>query len=795
MPQDFAGGIARYIDNFARVAGAVGHSVTIIARTSENIDTIIAPGVRLIGFVPRSILLNEPIQAPQPDAHPAYPYNILGYWPGLSYELAEYVLSLAQDLPPPDIIESQEYGALPYYLIQRRLTERTHIAQVPIVVQLHSASYDLRRINHEPSYRFPEYWVGQMEKFCIRAADAVLSPSRFLAKHTQQILGLDLDIATIPYPMLLPHSPGIVHPTPNDLVYVGRLEVRKGILPMLDACSHMWEQGASLQLTLIGGDTLFRPRGIRMSEYIQRRYHRWIQAGLLHIPGSMPQSDLLQRIRSAWAVIVPSLWENFPNTCIEAMGMGQIVLASRNGGQAEMITENGQDGFLFDWNKPGDFEQNLQHILALDPTERASIADRARTRIEHFCDPQRVLEQRIDHFADVISRHQQSRVFPSLLENTLAPITAASGEQPELLSVVIPFYNLGDYIGETVASVLNSSYRPLEVVIVDDGSTESAGLAKLKELEQAEVRIVRVSNNGLANARNVGAEAARGEFVAFLDADDTIEPDYYIRAIDVLRRYNNVAFVYSWVRWFETTDHIWPAWNVEFPYLLGHNMLAAFVVMPRARFLQAARNKPEVAYSLEDFEAWITLVEAGGVGVSLPFPLVNYRIRRGSMFRESQQDQQLYLYETIADLHPELYQRWGKELFSLQNANGSAMDWNHPALERSDHRTSTSEFQQTQHSYNQLWEEAQRLAKAWQDQKNYIDAQAKYIGDLEQRCNDLLHVVGSIQPPEPSNNGIIGVGDYLLGGRIIYGIRRQPIVHFMLRINFVKRFAKRLLRR
>ncbi|MDZ4720528.1 MAG: glycosyltransferase [Roseiflexaceae bacterium] len=684
-PQEYAGGIARYADTFARVAGGAGHEVTLIARMQEQTDTQLAPGVRLIGFVPRYEQRHIPQHSSRPDQHPTYPDNVIGAWPGLSYQLAETVLDVLRNTPAPDIIEVQEFGGFPYYLLQRKLTERGPLEHIPVLAHLHTAYYDLLKINQEPRYRFPEYWIGQMEKFCIRAADALLSPSKFLADHTRRTLGNDLAITTIPYPMLLPPaSLDTIEAIPGEIVCVGRLELRKGTLSLLAACAEMWERGADFRLTLIGGDTQFRPRDTTVGTFLRQRYAHWVDAGLLKLPGQMSQAAVLAHVRGAWAAVVPSLWENFPNTCIEAMGLGQVVLGSRSGGQAEMIAEDGVNGFLFDWNVPGEFEHKLQQVLVLSPDERRSIGQRAQQRIRELCNPEQVLQQRIAHFGQVIEQTTTRRIFPSMLEAQLpvAPAILRESEQSGLLSVVIPFYNLGAYVEETVASVLASTYRPLEIVIVDDGSTDSASTAVLAQLttRHTEIRVVRVPNGGLARARNLGADAARGEFLAFLDADDTIEPDYYARSIDVLHRYDNVAFVYSWVRWFESADHIWPTWNAEFPYLLGHNMLAAFVVMPRARFLQAARNKPELAYSLEDFEAWITLVEAGGVGVSLPHPLVNYRIRKGSMFRGSQRDQQLYLYELISELHPQAYQRWGAELFHLQNANGPAYTWNHPVL-------------------------------------------------------------------------------------------------------------------
>ncbi len=696
LPPEHSGGIARYAENMARVMAVQGHSVTIIVRTDQP-DTIAPiteiPGVRVVPMLPGYTKRHMLATTQHPDQHPSYPYNVIGDWPGVSYQMAQSVLDVIQNGPVPDVIETQEFGALPYYVLQRKLTERGPLEHIPILVHRHTALYETMQINQEPRYRFPEYWVGQMEKFCIRAADALLSPSHFLTEQTRQTVGATPEIATIPYPMLLEDrdSASVAETIlPGDIVYVGRLELRKGILQTIAACESLWKRGAQFRLTLIGGDTLFRPRGMMMSAYLRQRYGHWIASGLLMLPGPLAHADVQQRLRSAWAVLVPSLWENFPNSCIEAMNAGQVVLASQRGGQAEMIgNPQEMNGFLFDWDIPGDFERQLEHILSLSITERVAIGIRASQRIRKMCDPQHILAQRIRHFEQLIERHELRRVFPSALDIQLPaalPVVEAD-QQRGLLSVVIPFYNLGEYIQETVVSVLRSGYRPIEMVVVDDGSTDVASIARLRELadRHAELRVVCIPNGGLANARNVGADAARGEFLAFLDADDMVEPEFYSRAIDVLMRYDNVAFVYSWVRWFGLTDQIWPTWNTEFPYLLGHNMLAPIVVMSRVHFLQAARNKPVAAYNFEDYESWMSLVEAGGIGVSLPHPLVLYRVRDGSMYRLSNRDQQLYLFELLSKLHPELYQHWGAELFHLQNANGPAFLWSHPAALSAQH--------------------------------------------------------------------------------------------------------------
>lgn len=804
LPQEFSGGIARYIENWARVLGETGHEVVIISRTEHPCDTQIARGVRLLGVVPRHTLLESPNPNGLPDTHPAYPYNVLSYWPALSFHMAEDVFALARQLSPPDIIEVQEYGALPYYLLQRKLTERTPLENVPILVHLHSPLFAIALQNHEPRYRFPDYWMGQMEKFCILAADAVLSPSEFLIRSLTQQLHRAFPATRIPYPFMN------FAPSPADgarsrsVVYVGRLELRKGVLPLVKACSRLWDRGEDFSLSLVGGDTQFSAKETTVGTFLRQRYAKWVANGRLHFAGQLSHQDVLASMRQAQVVVVPSLWENFPNTCMEAMGSGQVVLASRSGGQAEMISADGVDGFLFDWDTPGDFEQHLRAALALGEEKHRQIGQRAQARMRQLCAPEVILPQRVQHYETVCAQHRARTLFP--IVNTFAeepapaalersPHIALEGEQAGLLSVVIPFHNLGDYISETLDTVLASTYSPFEVIIVNDGSTDARSLAALQSIQDrglAHVRIIHTENQGLATTRNVGAEAVHGEFVTFVDADDLVEPNFFQRAVDVLQRYANVTFVYSWVRYFGESSAFWPTWNAEFPYLLGHNMLSAFAVVRRSAFLRWARNRPDVEYSLEDFEGWIGLLKAGGVGVSLPHPLVHYRIRPGSMYRNSGRDQQLYLYDVISRQHSQAYRDWGVELFNLQNANGPACQWNQPALVGGDDLSSTY-VTMLEQQRDKLLKEVAVLGKSWEEHVRFIAAQRAYIEDLEARSQELLEIAHGNGFAAAAANGIVW-RDYEIGGRIVSRVRRTWLARQISHSPLLKRVIKRTLR-
>ena len=108
-----------------------------------------------------------------------------------------------------------------------------------------------------------------------------------------------------------------------------------------------------------------------------------------------------------------------------------------------------------------------------------------------------------------------------------------------LISVIIPVYNVEKYLDECILSVLNQSYENLEIILVDDGSTDSSPQIcdKYASLDKR-VRVVHKGNGGLSSARNAGLDVATGECVTFLDSDDCIAPKAYQRLYETLKKNN-----------------------------------------------------------------------------------------------------------------------------------------------------------------------------------------------------------------------------------------------------------------
>ena len=104
-----------------------------------------------------------------------------------------------------------------------------------------------------------------------------------------------------------------------------------------------------------------------------------------------------------------------------------------------------------------------------------------------------------------------------------------------MISVIIPVYNSERYLADCLDHVLNQTYRDLELLCIDDGSTDqSAAILDRYAQRDSRIRVVHQPNSGVSAARNVGLDLAKGEFITFVDSDDTLEPDMYAHLLKLM---------------------------------------------------------------------------------------------------------------------------------------------------------------------------------------------------------------------------------------------------------------------
>lgn len=132
-------------------------------------------------------------------------------------------------------------------------------------------------------------------------------------------------------------------------------------------------------------------------------------------------------------------------------------------------------------------------------------------------------------------------------ENSLHE-TQVFREMP-LISVIVPVYQVKDYIDECMESLLAQTYKNLEIILVDDGSTDGSGemCDKYASLDER-VCVIHQENQGLSGARNAGINISHGEYVAFVDSDDVVLPDYIMILYVILNKYQTDIAVCAYLQ-------------------------------------------------------------------------------------------------------------------------------------------------------------------------------------------------------------------------------------------------------
>ncbi len=117
-----------------------------------------------------------------------------------------------------------------------------------------------------------------------------------------------------------------------------------------------------------------------------------------------------------------------------------------------------------------------------------------------------------------------------------------------LVSIIIPLYNAENYIEDCISSLLQQTYKEIEIIIIDDGSSDSS-LSIARQYESERIHVYSQKNKGACVARNFGFKMSKGEYVQFMDADDTIEDKKIELQIDRLRRFGFKSDVVAFSKW------------------------------------------------------------------------------------------------------------------------------------------------------------------------------------------------------------------------------------------------------
>lgn len=210
-----------------------------------------------------------------------------------------------------------------------------------------------------------------------------------------------------------------------------------------------------------------------------------------------------------------------------------------------------------------------------------------------------------------------------------------------LVTVLMPVYNAARFLAEAITSVLNQSFRDLELLIMDDGSTdESARIAHEFTTRDPRARLLAGRHRGLVPTLNRGLEQARGRWVARMDADDISLPERIETQLTFVERNRGVAVVGTYATYIGETGRalglyrLGPTSVAEFARMVETgeliHLIHPTILMDRAIVMRVGGYDARFRH-VEDLELYNRLAEQGQVSLAIPEPKLLYRVHRGSV--------------------------------------------------------------------------------------------------------------------------------------------------------------------
>lgn len=208
-----------------------------------------------------------------------------------------------------------------------------------------------------------------------------------------------------------------------------------------------------------------------------------------------------------------------------------------------------------------------------------------------------------------------------------------------LVSVIVPAYDVAEYIGEALDSVLAQTLTNYEIIVINDGSPDTEALEKALAPYQSRIVYLKQENRGVSAARNRGISAARGPLIAFLDGDDTWLPEYLQIQVARIQADPTIDVLYPNVMMFGDSSEageefmaICPSnGEVTFERLLLQECNVSNCSIARRETIMRAGLFDESLRSVEDFDLWLRVIKQGGRIVYHRDVLARYRRRHGSL--------------------------------------------------------------------------------------------------------------------------------------------------------------------
>ena len=203
------------------------------------------------------------------------------------------------------------------------------------------------------------------------------------------------------------------------------------------------------------------------------------------------------------------------------------------------------------------------------------------------------------------------------------------------ISVIIPCFNDGKYIEEALASLqLERNQGKLEVIIVNDGSTDGLTLDTLNRIRGRGISVIEQVNQGPAVARSTGIRQAAGDYILPLDSDNKIDPDVFLRLASLMDADRSIDVCYTNARYFGNKESEWTVGEIDIERILDENYVDNCALIRKTVFDRLGLYDGKIPYfGHEDWEFWVRLLAAGCKFHYEKTVGYYYRVRKDSLVR------------------------------------------------------------------------------------------------------------------------------------------------------------------
>jgi glycosyltransferase involved in cell wall biosynthesis len=571
--------------------------------------------------------------------------------------VAEYLLIRDQQASF-DVVEFPDYKGIGYVTLKHRRL-RGEFGNTHFVARVHGATYLWNKIDHVDLHSRERLQLYMMEQYTLAHSDSWTLPGEKFAEQYSKDLGVshqNLNLVTPVFKKLGAYKSYWKNHESSEVksvLFYGKLQHVKGVDILIDAAVELLEEGGSYEFFIVGQDTLSQwgSKGHYGDSLKRAIPEKW--KSKIHFLGRINIDHLPELAEKCNCAVIPSRMETFCLAAHELNWLGIPLILNR----IPIFEDYFEDG---------------TSCLFFDGT-----SERLKESIELLCKDEKTRNAlNIGNQADQIALRSRSA---SDVYGTLNTTPKKHGlEETPLVSIIVPYFNdMRFYLEETLKSVDRLTYPNIEVLVINDGSTQAAANAKFDEIassysEKSHYTFYRKTNGGLGNARNFGIERANGAFVYPLDSDDVIEPGLISESINALIKNPELSAVSCYVTFFADGSASDSVIDYVIPYDLDPTLIfsenragVACSLFRKSVFDQFKYDEAMPAF--EDWDLWMQLATANHKVEVIPSIGYRYRRRAQSMVNSDGFARKSQLMHHIGDKHRDHLKSIGNRVFKVYN--------------------------------------------------------------------------------------------------------------------------------